>query len=288
MSPPRAQRLAIRGLQYNLLRWGHGRPGIFLLHGWLDVAATFAPLARAWAALAPVAAPDWRGFGDTDSAPGGYWFPDYLADLDAMLDEVAPEQPVILIGHSMGAQIASLYAGLRPARVSRLVVLDGLFMPDMAPELAPKRLLGWLDDVRSAPRQRSYDSFEQLAGRIAIQHPRLSPQRALEIAQCWGRRQADGRIALCADPRHHWRFPTLYRAAESMAVWRQITAPTLFVDGADSPFGRGIGSDETAARRACFAHHQAVTVPDAGHMLHFDAPEVTASRVLEWLRNPVD
>lgn len=284
MTAPHAQRLAIRGLQYNLLRWGHGTPGIFVLHGWLDVAATFAPLARVWSALAPVAAPDWRGFGDSDSPPGGYWFPDYLADLDALLDALAPDQPVTLIGHSMGAQVASLYAGLRPERVSRLVVLDGLFTPDMSPEQAPKRLLGWLNDVRAEPRQRRYDSYEQLATRIQAQHSRLSPQRALEIAQCWGRRQADGLIVLCADPRHHWRFPTLYRAAESKAVWRQVTAPTLFVDGGESLFGRAIDPAEIAERRACFARHEVVTVPDAGHMLHFDAPEITAERVLDWLR----
>jgi pimeloyl-ACP methyl ester carboxylesterase len=279
-----AQRLTVRGLGYNLLRWGEGTPRIFVLHGWLDVAATFAPLAASWSRLAPVAAPDWRGFGDSDYAPGGYWFADYLADLESILDQLTADAPVVLIGHSMGAQVASLYAGLRPDRVSHLVCLDGLFLPDMPPSIAPKRMRRWLDELKTSPKDHRYDSFEALAERVRVQHPRLDAERALDIAHCWGRRQPDGRIGLCADPAHRRILPTLFRVSESMAVWREIKAPTLFVDGGASPFAKAIGPEEIASRRACFVRHEVLTLPDAGHMLHFDAPEQTAEVVSDWLR----
>ena len=58
-----------------------------------------------------VLAPDWRGFGLTDG--GGvdnYWFPDYLADLDWLLDHYAGDAPVDLVGHSMGGNVAMQYA----------------------------------------------------------------------------------------------------------------------------------------------------------------------------------
>ncbi len=46
-------------------------------------------------------APDWRGFGDSEWVPGGYWFPDYFADLDGLLDALAPQSRARVIGHSM-------------------------------------------------------------------------------------------------------------------------------------------------------------------------------------------
>ena len=90
-------------------------------------------------------------------------------------------------------------------------------------------------------------------------------------------------VVLRMDPRHRIRGPLLYRAAESKALWREISAPTLFVDGARSPFPEAVDAEERAARRACFARHETVTIADAGHMLHFDAPQATAETVESWL-----
>jgi len=75
-----------------------------MLHGWMDVSASFQfvvdALRRSWRVLAP----DWRGYGLTDRAQADcYWFPDYLADLDQLLDALLPDEPVALVGHSMGA-----------------------------------------------------------------------------------------------------------------------------------------------------------------------------------------
>jgi pimeloyl-ACP methyl ester carboxylesterase len=199
-----------------------------------------------------------------------------VADLDALLQHYSPGAPVALIGHSMGAQIMSLYAGLRPERVSRLALLDGLFLPDMDAAQAPKRFRGWLDALRDPPRHQTYDSFEELARRVQKQHPQLDADKALFVACCWGQADGFGRIRLLADPRHRLRGPGLYRSAESMAIWRQITAPTLFVDAGRSLFANAIGAEERAARRDCFRERQEVRIENAGHMLHFDEPEATA------------
>ena len=113
-----AQTLQARGLRFAVHRWGEdGAPALVLLHGWGDSGASFAPLAERWARHAPVAAPDMRGFGGSDHlASGDYYFSDYIPDLDALLAQLSPQAPVALVGHSMGAQIASLYAGIRPER----------------------------------------------------------------------------------------------------------------------------------------------------------------------------
>src|SRR5688500_13434350 len=96
----------IHGLEYHVRTWGEASaPKLFMLHGWMDVSASFQfvvdSLAREW----HVVAPGWRGFGLTEWARDGYWFPDYYADLDALFDIYAGDSPVKLVGHSMGGNI---------------------------------------------------------------------------------------------------------------------------------------------------------------------------------------
>jgi pimeloyl-ACP methyl ester carboxylesterase len=200
-----------------------------------------------------------------------------------LVSHLAPASPFTLVGHSMGGQVASLYAGLRPERIAKLAVLDSLFLPDMPAEQSAKRVQRWLDQLQGAPREKTYGSFEELASRVQKQHPQLSAERALFVARGWGGADARGRIRLLADPKHRLDMPTLYRNAESMAIWKQITAPTLFLDGGASAFAKAIPEEEKARRRACFGDHQVRVVPEAGHMLHFDAPRATAEALLGWL-----
>lgn len=281
----RSEFVRARGLRHHLRRWGaQDKPLAILGHGFLDVSATFQYLVQPLLEVCQVAAPDWRGFGHSEWPQDGYWFPDYVADLDALIGHlVSDDRPLWLIGHSMGAQIVSLYAGLRPSRVSKLVILDGLFLPDMPAELAPRRFGRWLDDWRELPRQKTYASFEVLAERVRKQHPQLSPERALFVARCWGEEDGRGRIRLLADPKHRLNTPNLYRAAESMAIWSQVTAETLLLDGGKSVFRQAIPATETARRRACFRHRREAIIENAGHMLHFDAPEATGAVIARFL-----
>ena len=122
---------------------------------------------------------------------------------------------------------------------------------------------------------------------VRVQHPQLSPERALFIAHCWGECNGRGQVRLLADPQHRYRGPSLYRAAESMAVWKQITARTAFIDGGKSAFIKAIDNKTLEQRRECFpddAWEQ--VIPEAGHMLHFDQPEATGDAISEFLRQP--
>lgn len=283
--------LRMRGLRLHLRRFGPSdAPILFLLHGWLDASASFSPvierlLARTDGRL-QVIAPDARGLGYSEWAPGGYWFQDYVADLDAIVEHYASTAPVMLAGHSMGAQVVSLYAGLRPQHVQRLVVMDALSVPDMPPERAPTRITHWLDQQRTPPAHRPYDSFEALALRIRRQHSRLTEAQAGFVARCWAREDAQGRVHLLADPKHRLNGPSLYRAAESEAVWRQVTASTLILYAGDSAFREAIPAAARRRRHDCFQHHRVFTVPDVGHMLHFEAPRVTADALADFLLEP--
>ncbi|MCI0355031.1 MAG: alpha/beta hydrolase [Acidobacteria bacterium] len=276
--------IRIRGLRFHIRRWGADKaPKIFLLHGFLDVAGTWEPVAQALLPRFQVVAPDQRGFGHSEWPQDGYWFQDYVADFAAIADHYSPADPILLVGHSMGGQVASLYAGLQPGRVAKLVCLDSLFLRDMEMALAPKRFRAWLEDLKNLPRQKYYSSFEDLAGRIRKQHPDLSAERALFVARCWAREDGHGRISLCADPKHRLRGPGLYHVEESLAVWREITAPTLFVACGKSPFTKAITAEEIKRRRGCFRNHQEARIENGSHMLHFSAPEETARLVGDFL-----
>ncbi|MGQ0502388.1 MAG: alpha/beta fold hydrolase [Panacagrimonas sp.] len=283
MSTSRSDFLSVNGLRYHVRRWGpDDAPKLFMAHGWMDVSATFEPVARRLAPQFQVLMPDWRGFGETERAPGGYWFPDYVSDLDIIIDHYAPGAAVFLAGHSMGAQVVSLYAGSRPQRVSRLAILDGLFLPDGSLEQVPQRYAKWLDHLRALPPAPSYDSFAELARRVLKRHPGLDAARSEFITRCWGRQDADGRVRLRSDPRHLLEAPRPYRQDEASALWSAVTAQTRFIDGGASGFRNGLPAEERDRRRAHFRHHSVTVIPDAGHMLHFDVPERLAEELLRF------
>ena len=285
MTSSRSEFIRVRELRYHIRRWGDpAAPKVFLLHGFLDVSATWQPVAEGLLPKYQVLAPDLRGFGFTEWPQDGYWFQDYVGDFQFIVDHYSPAaEPILLVGHSMGAQIASLYAGLKPERVKKLVCLDGLFLPDMETKLAPKRFRYWLDELKDLPQQKAYKSFEELADRILKWHPDVPKDRALFIARCWGREDAHGRITLCADPKHRMRGPGLYKADESLAIWSEITAPTLFLDAGESAFRKALPADETARRRGCFRDHRSAVIEHGTHMLHFSAPAETARAIAEFL-----
>ena len=282
---PRYETCKLRGLDIRITRWGpESASPVILLHGWQDTSATFQFVIDAFDQDWPLAALDWRGFGMSEWPRDGYWFPDYLADLDAFLDLVTPGGPAHLVGHSMGGNIASLFAGVRPERVRSVVNLEGFGMERSSPDQAPQRLRTWLDQVKSATSFRIYESLEQLASVIRFRYPRLSESRAGYIAAIWSTRDDDGRVRLMGDPRHRWVGPTLYQRDDAQAIWRSATAPMLMVSAEESDYLAKLGADSTEdALRSAFPNAQWARVPDAGHMLHLEKPELVARLIEQFL-----
>jgi pimeloyl-ACP methyl ester carboxylesterase len=272
----------IRGLRYHVRRWPRpGAPKMVLLHGWMDVSASFQFLVDALRSEWEVYAPDWRGYGMTEWGRSDcYWFPDYLADLDFLLPQIAKDGPVNLIG----GNVAALYAGIRPQRIAKLVNLEGFGLPSTRPEQAPKRYLLWLDELHEGPRLRPYRDFADLAKKLQSNNPRLSDERALFLARHWGKEQG-GEVILRGDPAHKVVNPLLYRYEEVRACWQQVSAPVLWIEAAESDTLKRMRIEpaQLAERRSAFPKLRLVTIENAGHMLHHDQPEVLARHIEEFL-----
>lgn len=273
----------IRGLRAHVRHWkGNTARRMVLLHGWMDVSASFQFLVDALSADWDVYAPDWRGYGlSAWSGADSYWFPDYIGDLDALLERIQPDAPVNLVGHSLGGNVGGLYAGIRPERIARFVNLEGFGMPLTRAEQAPKRYARWMDELKEAQGWRPYADYAALADRLQKNNPRLTRERADFLARHWGK-DADGGVVLRSDPAHKLVNATLYRLDEARACWERVVAPVLWVDAAESETiaRMKLTPADLAERRSAFKDLRYHTVKNAGHMLHHDQPEEVA-RLIE-------
>lgn len=278
----------VRDLDLHLWHWsGPQQPAhtLVALHGWMDLGASFQFLVDNLPDDWRVLAPDWRGFGRSAATPGdSYWFYDYLGDLDGLLDQLLPDEPVNLLGHSMGGNLVMLYAGVRPARIRRLINLEGAGMPPADPGQAPARLAQWLDELRQPQRLRPYATVAAVAERLMKTNKRLPADRAHWLAGQWSAQAADGQFQLLADPRHKQVNPYLYRADEVDACWRAITAPVLWVDSSEpNKWHAFMQTDAYKARVAGVPNLTRTVLPDTGHMLHHDQPAALARLVRDFI-----
>ena len=284
-----------RHLRHHVLEWGDPaaatppQPTLVLLHGWMDVAASFQFVVDALHADRHVLALDWRGFGlSAWPAVDSYWMPDYLGDLEAVLDALLPAQQTIdLLGHSMGGNVVMLYAGVRPQRVRRLINLEGFGMPVTRPDQAPRRYAQWLDELKQPARLRHYPSIEAVAERLCQNNPLLGADKAAWLAPHWSRRTDDGSWEILGDPAHKRISPTLYQRDEALACWKLIAAPVLWIEGDRSDPAKWWGTRYSKAE-----FHQRLdvvptvtrhTLAPAGHMLHHDQPEALARHLEAFL-----
>ncbi|MEN9560315.1 MAG: hypothetical protein RLZZ502_1526, partial [Pseudomonadota bacterium] len=247
---PKSEFIPIRKMNYHVLAWGNAAsklPPLVLMHGWMDVAASYQfmvdALSEAFFKDRLIIAADWRGYGKTSGpAVDNYWFPDYLADLDFLLDHYAGDKPVDLVGHSMGGNVVMMYAGSRPDRIRRLVNLEGFGMPVSTPDKAPARYAQWMDELKKLQRGElnltAYDKADGVARRLMKTNPRLARDdagkaKANWLARHWAAENAQGKWDILGDAAHKIVNANLSNVAEAIELYKNISAPVLVVEASD-------------------------------------------------------
>jgi pimeloyl-ACP methyl ester carboxylesterase len=278
-----SRRIALStGLTYHALDWdGPGDTTFVLVHGFLDLGYGWREVAYRLATHAHVVAPDLRGHGDSDwiGAGGYYHFFDYCADLDDFIPRVTRKR-LVLVGHSMGGNVASYWAGTRPDRLAALALLEGLGPPDQDDAQLPARTAQWVDSWRAARGKptKPMASLADAAARLRKHDALLAEPLALELARA-GTRPIEGGLAWKHDPLHLTMGPYPFRRDAAAQYWRRVTCPVLVVDGEKTMLN--LPDAERAARRASFANHRHVVLPGAGHMMQRHQPEALAQLLLE-------
>ncbi len=291
--------IPLRGHKYHLREWGNPHstlPPVVLAHGWMDVAASWQFMVESFSSKffeqRRILAADWRGYGLTEGPiTDSYWMPDYLGDLDALLNEVCPDQAIDLVGHSMGGNVVMLYSGARPARIRRLVNLEGFGMSATQASQAPGRLCQWLDELQALKKGelelKPYPDATSVANRLMKTNKRLTQDKAEWLATHWAKPNAKGEWRILGDAAHKVVNPYLYRVDEAVETYKRITAPTLMVEASDNAMNQWwkgkFTLEEFHERLKVVSDLKIVTLDDAGHMLHHDQSEALAKLLEDFL-----
>lgn len=247
---------------------GQAEP-VLALHGWLDNAASFEPLAPLLSNL-DILALDLPGHGLSDHRPAGqhYHFVDFVADVIAAADAIGWER-FSLLGHSMGAGIASLIAASFPERVERLVLIEGLGPwgdnpKDCADHLAEatRQLLD-----ASESRRRHYPSLQPII-RARMQAGSLGEAAARRLVERNTDTDTDG-VYWRTDPRLRYRSPIYITEEQVQGFLPRIQAPTLFIRDAE----RIVPTQYNWAQRETLIADLRVVKLPGGHHLHMENPE---------------
>ncbi|UNK42333.1 alpha/beta hydrolase [Luteimonas sp. S4-F44] len=267
----------VRGLRY-------GTPGarrVLALHGWLDNAASFAPLAGYLDGIELVA-PDLPGHGRSAHMPEGtdYTFVGAVHQVLDIADALQWDR-FALLGHSMGAGIASLVAAACPARIERLVAIEAL---GALPETEDNTVVRLREAVTSARGlgERPLRVFPNLDApvRTRMRVNALSEGSARGLVER-GVQKVDGGYVWCSDPR--LTVPTAVRMTPGQvdALVAGIECPTRVIY-ADPP--QDYLPEPDRSRRARLLPEGDLVVLPGGHHLHMEQPDAVAAAIGDFLR----
>lgn len=275
--------IALPQLTLHAQAWGDpALPPLLALHGWLDNAGSFALLAPLLASHRRVIALELPGHGHSGHLPAGahYHFIDYVRTVRAAADALGLDR-IDLMGHSLGAGIASLVAAAMPQRIERLLLIEGLgplgddgshtlqrFRDGLDPRATASRPLRVFRDIEQAVSART------LASGLRADLARPIVERGLlGITDGWHWR---------SDPRLTRTTPLRLAESQVHALLRGLDMPTALLLA--DPATAYLPSHPMQLRAACVADIR-VTSMHGGHHLHLEHPQAVADWALAHLNS---
>ncbi len=259
-------------LRLHYLDWGNeGAPNVLLVHGSQDHCHTWDWVAEQLAGHYHVVAVDLRGHGDSEWVHGApYGSLDYVYDIAQLIDQ-QNLAPVHIVAHSMGGNVASIYAGTYPDRVASFTSVEGVggipmwYRGEGEPQ---ERIRAWIDQLRTLAGRtpRRYDSQGDALQRMQKSNPHLSDERARHLTIHGSNQNEDSTYSWKFDNYTHSRQAYGITFEDIKTVWEQIDCPTLLINGKQG-FGHRTGQSGTLEH---FRTARVVDIDNAGHWVHHD------------------
>ena len=250
----------VGGIELNVRELASDGPTLVLLHGLGASGAVWQGIGRRLSPPFRLVAPDLRGHGDSDKPSAGYLPRDYVGDVAALLGHEAARSADVL-GHSLGAVVATILASEHPELVRKLVLVDPPFDPGR-----PR------DHIEAVARLR-HEPHGVLERYLQGEEPGMGELYARALADLL-RAAADGafQAALRAEP----GFPAAVAALPS------VRAPTLVI-AADPARDAALGADTAREIVETLPEGRLLAVPEASHAVHASRPREFAGAVRSFL-----
>jgi len=248
---------AADGAELAYLDFGpRGDIAMLFVHGWQGASAVWLPVMHELSSRHRTIALDLRGFGESNAAPGPYRVETFADDLSALVAALDLD-PLLVVGHSMGAAIAQRFAIDRPDAVEGLVLASPV--PASGVPFSPK--------VEAMFRATAGNAENANAWLAALTYAEPTPE-ARQIM----------RAAAAATPAHV--------ALESFESWTRldfadeaatIATPTLVLaPAADRPMTPAFVRERVAD---VIPGSRLIVIDEAGHYLPLEQPERTANAI---------
>jgi pimeloyl-ACP methyl ester carboxylesterase len=192
----RRQTLRVNGLDLDVRAMGDpAAPLLLFLHGFPEYSGAWDEVLPAFAGSFHAVAPDQRGYAGSAKPEGveAYRVKHLVRDVLALGDLLSPGRPFALVGHDWGASVAYAVAIAAPARISRLVVINGVhpgpFQKSLIEDEAQRRASAYMHFLRSpeAEVQLSANGFQKLLGMLSRFGPQpwLTPEKQARYVEAW-------------------------------------------------------------------------------------------------------
>ena len=282
MSEPESRYYYSQRLKLHYAVWGdEGKPPLVLIHGGRDHCRNWDRVALALNDHYTIYAPDLRGHGDSGWALGTmYSLPEFVLDVATLIAELG-EDPLTIIGHSLGGAIALQYAGTFPDRVRKVVAIEGLGPPTVEHQPAHQRMRQWIDHMHEMERRqpKRYASVEEATRRMLEANPHLTAEMAHHLTLHGTSDNDDGTLSWKFDNYVRIRSPYEFNLEDAQDIWSRIQVPVLLIKGT----GSWAPDPEKSGRAMTIRNYRSVTIQDAGHWVHHDQLDRFLEVVTEFL-----
>ncbi len=269
--------LTLHGLRHHYIRWGdpEGDP-VVLLHGLMNNGRYWEHIADRFRPDYTVYAPDLRGHGETDHAPGGYLVWAFAMDLRALVQELDLEA-FDLVAHSIGSRVAMAYAREHSHRLKHLVLAD------MGPQMAEQGARGIRKSTGEARSAPGFPTEEEALAYFANLYPGQSPEFLMrQLMSSLTLDEPSGNLVFRFDP-HINQATGRAALVEIPYLWESlehITCPTLVIRAEKS---KVLSPEIQAQMVERLPRGRGVVIPDAGHQAPLHQPVAFAAAVREFL-----